>query len=77
MSGHPYYDKNHRLVGVEYSNGYVLAYEYDGNDNLEREAPASPLGTSHEGRRGRLCARDHCEFIKESPDHLPNKEKPP
>ncbi len=32
-----YYDRNDRLVGVEYPNGSATAYFYDGNDNLKRQ----------------------------------------
>ncbi len=48
MSGRPYYDKNNRLLGVEYSNGYALAYQYDGNDNLVRQI-AFMTGSSPDG----------------------------
>jgi YD repeat-containing protein len=33
-----YYDPLDRLVGVDYTNGLSLAYAYDGNDNLVRQA---------------------------------------
>jgi YD repeat-containing protein len=36
-----YYDKNDRLVGVEYSAGIAIAYTYDGNDNLRRQTVLS------------------------------------
>ncbi len=48
MSGRPYYDKNNRLLGVEYSNGYALAYHYDGNGNPVRQVALNG-GTSSDG----------------------------
>ena len=33
----PVYDRNDRLIGVEYSSGVSLAYVYDGNGNLIRQ----------------------------------------
>lgn len=33
----PVYDRNDRLIGVEYSSGVSLAYVYDGNGNLVRQ----------------------------------------
>lgn len=35
---HYSYDKNDRLVGAEYSSGLVLAYQYDANGNIRRQA---------------------------------------
>ena len=36
-----YYDRGDRLVGAEYSRGTSIAYTYDGNDNLVRQATLS------------------------------------
>jgi YD repeat-containing protein len=33
----PVYDRNDRLIGVQYSSGIALAYVYDGNGNLVRQ----------------------------------------
>ena len=33
----PVYDRNDRLIGVDYSSGVSLAYVYDGNGNLTRQ----------------------------------------
>lgn len=33
-----YYDQNDRLLGAEYPNGLALGYQYDGNENIVRQA---------------------------------------
>jgi YD repeat-containing protein len=38
-----YYDNNNRLIGGEYANGLVVAYVYDGNNNLVRQVYSSRL----------------------------------
>ncbi len=48
-TGRPYYDRNNRLVGVQYSNGYSLAYQYDGNDNPVRQTAALAINGPSDG----------------------------
>ncbi len=42
-----YYDHNDRLVGLESSRGISIAYTYDGNDNLTRQAVLSRSGETN------------------------------
>ena len=41
MTNKFYYDHNDRLVGAEYSQGISVAYQYDGNGNLQRQTVLS------------------------------------
>ena len=42
-----YYDRDDRLVGAEYSKGVSIAYQYDGNGNLVRQATFSRVAETN------------------------------